>query len=547
MGAIRINQMGYSLSGEKHVVYAGKGNTLKLYKAATDDLVFEVPLKELGQDEMSGDYVCSGNFELLQQPGSYYLMINNERSLEFTVSEQQYKVCTDSLLKAFYYQRCGTELPSEFAGKWGHPACHLQLSYLYSDDQELETGDSLQERHINTVGGWHDAGDYGRYTIATVKTVADLLLAYEHYESVFDHSISIPESELEGSDILHEAKVGLDFLFKMQRTSDGAVYTKVATKTFPGIIMPQLDTEPLLVFDVSSPATAGFAAVMAMAALTYQKVDCAYALQCLVAAEYAYQWLKENPEPLFFNNPKGVISGEYGDYCDIDERYWAAAQLYKTTGKEQYHKDFLSFFSLLDDKVSLGWKRVGGYGSIAYLFSERKTDQDTYQILKQDWLNYASLLEERSNKDGYGITLVKEEYVWGSLMVLLNQSMNLIIVNRLIGTPKYDSCIRKNWNYLFGCNPMDISYVTGLGERSVRNPHHRPSAGDGVIEPVPGLVVGGPCYKLEDELTRQYCSELPPAKCFIDHYDSYSTNEIDIYWNSPAVYVGAYLVSLEKN
>jgi endoglucanase len=163
--------------------------------------------------------------------------------------------------------------------------------------------------------------------------------------------------------------------------------------------------------------------------------------------------------------------------------------------------------------------------------------------LRNKWLNFAKELEQRSKKDGYGITLSLEDYKWGSTMILLNQCMHLIIANHLLGIPEYDKLITSNWDYLFGMNPMDISYVTGLGERHIMNPHHRPSAADGVTEPVPGLISGGPCAGLYDEAAKQLCQGLPPAKCFIDHVESYSTNEITIYWNSPGVYVGAYLSS----
>lgn len=127
-------------------------------------------------------------------------------------------------------------------------------------------------------------------------------------------------------------------------------------------------------------------------------------------------------------------------------------------------------------------------------------------------------------------------------MILLNQSIHLIIANKILKNKPYDSIIERNWDYLLGVNPMDVSYVTGLGEDAIMAPHHRPSDADGVKEPVPGLVSGGPCVGLYDDAAKEMLQGQPPAKCFIDHMGSYSTNEITIYWNSPAVYVGAYLV-----
>ncbi|MDF2544390.1 MAG: glycoside hydrolase [Herbinix sp.] len=542
MGAIRLNQMGYTRRSHKQVVYTGEVSKILIFDVEKDQIVYEGTLGEQKFDEASGENVCIGDFSSLTQPGHYCMKIGQDTSPVFAISDQLPKVCTDALLKTFYYQRCGVELTEQYAGSWHHGACHKQASYVYHPEAETlikNNPESLEQ--INTEGGWHDAGDYGRYTVAAAKAIADLLLAYEQYKSSFAHSIDIPESSLEGDDLLHEVKVEIDFLFKMQRKSDGSVYTKVATRFFPGMIMPEEDTEPLLIFDISSPATGCFAAVMAMAARVYTRFDSAYANQCLKASERAYTWLKQHPLPMLFHNPPNINSGEYGDELDLDERYWAAAELYRTTGDENYHKDFLCYYPLNEDKFTLGWANVSGYGSIAYLLTEQPVCSEIYNELKKAWISHGNELVQRSKSDGYGITLALDDYIWGSTMVLLNQCMHLIIAKQLTKDHAYDIVIQNNWDYLFGMNPMDISYVTGLGERAVMNPHHRPSAADDVEMPVPGLVSGGPCAGLKDETAKEYCQGQPPAKCFIDHVESYSTNEITIYWNSPAVYVGAYL------
>ncbi|NLP33783.1 MAG: glycoside hydrolase [Clostridiales bacterium] len=542
MGAIRINQMGYRTDSTKQVVYVGEASNFLIFDVEKDQLVLEGDLKTHGVDEASKDIVCTGDFSSLKEPGNYCICIGKEVSPIFTISDKQPQVCTDALLKAFYYQRCGEKLSKEHAGEWHHDVCHLQPSYLFHPEAEdlLKNNPQALEK-IDTSGGWHDAGDYGRYTVAAAKAVADLLLAYEHYKEAFTSNLDIPESNLPGADILHEVKVELDFLLKMQRKSDGAAYSKVTTRYFPGMIMPEEDTDPLFIFDVSSPATADFAATMAMAARVYKEFDASYANRLLDASIKAYEWLEKHPEPMLFKNPPNMNSGEYGDVSDIDERYWAAGELYRTTGEEKYHSDFLKYYAQVEDKFTLGWSDVGGYGSIAYLLSEQELDTKIYEALKIDWITYAEILKQRSSKDGYGITLSLDDYIWGSTMVLLNQSMHLIIANRLKESKEYDYVIERNWDYLFGMNPMDISYVSGLGEQAIMAPHHRPSAADGVKEPVPGLVSGGPNAGLQDDAAKEYCQGQPPAKCFIDHVESYATNEITIYWNSPAVYVGAYL------
>jgi hypothetical protein len=62
------------------------------------------------------------------------------------------------------------------------------------------------------------------------------------------------------------------------------------------------------------------------------------------------------------------------------------------------------------------------------------------------------------------------------------------------------------------------------------NFHHRPSDSDGIPQPVPGFVAGGPNSRKEDG-ERYPFSE--PAKCYVDVLGSYASNEVCINWNSP--------------
>ena len=73
-------------------------------------------------------------------------------------------------------------------------------------------------------------------------------------------------------------------------------------------------------------------------------------------------------------------------------------------------------------------------------------------------------------------------------------------------------------------------------------PHHRPSAADGIKEPVPGLLVGGPNPGKQDGVA------LPssvPDEAYIDNQASYATNEIAINWNAPLVYLANAIEALQ--
>ena len=74
-------------------------------------------------------------------------------------------------------------------------------------------------------------------------------------------------------------------------------------------------------------------------------------------------------------------------------------------------------------------------------------------------------------------------------------------------------------------------------------PHHRPSGADGIDEPVPGFVVGGPNKYKQDRFGVEYQFE-DAARSYEDVQASFASNEVCLNWNAPAVFVLAYL---EKN
>ena len=51
------------------------------------------------------------------------------------------------------------------------------------------------------------------------------------------------------------------------------------------------------------------------------------------------------------------------------------------------------------------------------------------------------------------------------------------------------------------------------------------------------MVVGGVDQLLEDYTVKAYCANAPALKRYVDDQESYSSNEITIYWNSPFIYL----------
>lgn len=89
-------------------------------------------------------------------------------------------ICWTIPSRMLYLQRCGAEVEE---GVFSHPACHNTEAVIYGTSEK-----------IDVTGGWHDAGDYGRYVVPGAKAVADLLFAYEAAPELYSDNIGIPES-----------------------------------------------------------------------------------------------------------------------------------------------------------------------------------------------------------------------------------------------------------------------------------------------------------------------------------------------------------------
>jgi endoglucanase len=66
------------------------------------------------------------------------------------------------------------------------------------------------------------------------------------------------------------------------------------------------------------------------------------------------------------------------------------------------------------------------------------------------------------------------------------------------------------------------------------HPHHRPSEADGIVDPVPGLLIGGPNPGRQDGCEYAY---REAETSYVDDVCSYASNEIAINWNAPLVYL----------
>ena len=130
------------------------------------------------------------------------------------------------------------------------------------------------------------------------------------------------------------------------------------------------------------------------------------------------------------------------------------------------------------------------------------------------------------------------QFNWGSNGGAGNLGMALFMLYQTTGQDQYYNSALHVMDYLLGRNGIGYSYVTGFGEQTPMNIHHRQSEADNITEPTPGWVAGGanPNNQSQDCGVGAYNSSLA-ALAYLDDYCSYSTNEVTTYWNSPFIYL----------
>ena len=507
MNQIHINQLGYRPNDLKKAVIPQSDTEFCVMRVSDKSIIYKGTVVEAIYDDASADTVCVADFSAITETGEYILCTANKKSYPFIINENPYADLRTALLDMFIYQKCGVDLD---CGLWSHSACHTSLATVYGTDDKKDVS-----------GGWHDAGDYGRYIVPASMTVADLLLAYELSPNPDPTLLEIVWFELE-------------WMLKMQDMETGGIYHKVGCKLFNALDeMPHDENNELIISPISPTATADFSAVMALASRFYPaKKDI-----LLEAAKRAWGWCIANLNAPNFKNPPDIKTGEYGDRDNKDERFWAACELFIATGDEKYHDAIKSG----DIYTGLGWTDMGTYGLVAYLFhAGNRADSALLLKMKEKLLSVCNDIMTRYSNEPYGISL-GTGYAWASNLAVGNNAMTLLLGSRFAEDGEdYKKAALEHIHYLLGRNPLSQSYITGFGSAAPNNPHHRPSVAMG--KAVPGMVVGGPNRNIQqDPALRTHCVGLPPSKCFIDHKDSYASNEITIYWNSTIYFIAAVL------
>lgn len=574
--AIRVNQTGYLTDGPKRATVLSDAPAPLAYRLFSGDgiIVGEGTTQPAGFDPSAGTGTHVIDFSSFSSAGTgYQLEAEGRRSYPFAIGDGFYGRLRTDALSWFYIARSGIEIDGRIAGEaYGRPAGHLGVSPNNGDTEvSCLTGPIARELYgdwrckgsRDVSGGWYDAGDQGKYVVNGGIAVAQLLGTFERAKARGDgaspalgDSLSrLPESGNGVPDILDEARWELEFLLKMivpdGEPLAGMAYHKIHDTRWTGVpMMPHLDPEERALHRPSTAATLNVAAAAAQGARLFAPYDPAFSERLLSAARKTFAAANELPV-LYAPVSNGSIGG--GDYPDTnitDETYWAAAELFITTGDSAY-LDVLKaspFWSapVLSAEGAFNWADTAGLGRLQLALYATQLDEADRAMIRASVVSAADdfLAAQASEPFGHIYQPTEGKYDWGSNHLILQ---NMIVVSAaydMTGDRRYLGAIRESMDYLLGRNAMNISYVTGYGSVWSKNQHSRTfahQADASYPNPPVGSLAGGPNSYLADPLAEEKLQGCAPQTCYLDDMGSWSTNELTINWNAPLVYVASFL------
>jgi len=525
---VHVNTVGYAPEGIKRATYRGGSGKFQVVRA-DGEVVYEGTASDfISSAETRENDLRVADFSELTETGEFTLRAEDSgESPPFRIAPDFAEPVVRTLMLGMYGQRCGVSVSLEHGGTtFSHDTCH-------EDDALLDDYGKPGEKQ-NTMYGWHDAGDYGKYVNNGALALASMLLAWIQYAPALERvALDLPESGQGGlPDYLSECKFQLDWLLLMQH-EDGGVADRVTTRRFDDMISPEASTAPRYLAPVTTTATADFAAVVAQAARVFEPYDAELAASYSAAAEKAWAYLVDNPaEQGASPQERGRYTGSYWS-SDGDDRLWAAVEIWETTGDEAALAYFEENSSGIQVQVNWDWTDLSNLGVFTYLLSERPgRDPAVVESLTTALRKSVDNIVAQAMEHPYGRSL-GSMYYWGINGVLARTTLNVGVLDTLEPDPKHRDTIILQLSHLLGRNYYGRSYVTALGHHPPYYPHHRPSAADGIAEPWPGLLIGGPLSKMMGDL---------PATTWVDAASDYQSNEVAINWNAAMIYAAAALL-----
>ncbi len=475
--ALKVNQVGYAGASKQRYAYmgwwAGDLGTIdfsdckkyEIISAKNNQVINTGEFKERGVSEPSGERVYQMDVADLPS-GAYYIQVPQVgRSATFQVGAGATKELYYHTSRAFFHQRAGFELTKEFTD-FPRAASHLRVyesGYMVGNKTyKPKENEAIKEFR----GGYHDAGDDDVFTYH-LRATYQMLNVYEMMPKAFkDGDLNIPESGNKIPDQLDEAHWALFFfvdaidekgLVPLGRGHDQDAIRGYESKHGK---RPAFGLLP-----GRNSSNAEFAAVAAQYARLAKAYKPKEAQRFLVAAEKAYAWLKQQ-----------TYADIKTDKRDKPYRVWAACELFKATGKQEYHEDALngitqgflqkSHWQVTYDIPMVAWSYLG--------IDADQRDQSVYDQMKNMVIKRADAYLALTEKNTYRWGWKGSSLGWGNGNGGGYYGYYLILAHHLTNDQRYLDAASLQADFQLGCNALSRSFITNLGARPPINPQVSP-------------------------------------------------------------------------
>jgi Glycosyl hydrolase family 9/Cellulase N-terminal ig-like domain len=548
---IHVNQVGYLPSGSKTALvgyYAGSLGEMDLaprpfqiIEVGTAKSVFEGRLSARDDTGFSGyQNVLEADFTSFKQPGEYVLAVPGVgASFPFFIDDGVAGVFARTYALGIYHQRCGmaNELPFT---RFTHGPCHVAPAEVPTLKFDLvnhvlnEESKNAKENPRHTApqlknvaaslypfvskgpmdvrGGHHDAGDYSKYTENSASFIHLLVFAADNFPGAGDlDNLGLPESGDGKSDLLQEAKWEADFLAKMQ-DEDGGFYFLVypRDRRYEDNVTPD-HGDPQVVFPKTTSVTAAATAALAQCASSprFKKQFPEAAALYLEKAKKGWAFLDRAIAKYGKDGAYQKITHYGDDAMHDDELAWAACEMFLATGDPTFHKRLDEWLDPSDPgERRWGWWRLFeayGHAIRSYTFGARsgrvKREQLQPMLLDRCEAEIVAAGEDqlhRADDSAYGTSFpieTKRTRTAGwyfssdaAFDLAVAYQLDYPILND--PRPKLMAALLSNLNYEAGCNPVNVSYLTGVGWKRQREIVHQYAQNDARVLPPSGIPLG---------------------------------------------------------
>ncbi|MDE5564964.1 MAG: glycoside hydrolase family 9 protein, partial [Oscillospiraceae bacterium] len=457
-------------------------------------------------DSAAGEYCQVIDFSKITDEGEYTLEVAG-KTATFKVGTDIYGDMLRDSLNYFYLNRSGIDIEEAYVANAGQNASKAALArkaghkpdearitdewvFIYTERANSEIV-SRYPKTLDVSGGWYDAGDYGKYVVNGGVSMWTLANTYERNPEKFAVGadfINIPESSNSTPDILDELKWEADFFLKMTR-DDGMVYHKMHDYKWTALGVMPYDTsedekQQTVVFPtriikpVTYAATLNSAASLAQLARLLKDAGDPDASKYEAAAIKSYKAAKDSyvaaygsiyadaadatSNDLFAPLDQNKGGGPYGDTQVTDEFYWAACELYVTTGDKSYYEDLKGSdkfaFKVVTDLVggenkgsptSFTWGTLSSLGTATLALHQDMLSKDEAKQIVTQFQEAGDFYLKVEKESQYGTSYSGHTYD--------------TTVTDIIGDEASERAVTLEGGYEWGSNSMVINNAMILG------------------------------------------------------------------------------------